>query len=305
LVLGSTSGGTAMSLGANGTVPAETLGAVGAVAQDAPKVKVTHNGDTKVEVQVTGATPGQPFWLVLGQSDNAGWEASADGKDLGGSSLINGYANAWKVTPTKSSFTATMNWAPQRTVWIALGLSAVGLLACFVLGLLGWRRRRRAREAANDAGGDEAADDTDPTLAFSNPLMAEGGRPRPVDAVVAILVPGIVGAVLARPWVGLACAMGAAVVLFAPRLRMFLALGAPMALLLCALYVIVQQHRFDYVSDLDWPNRFRRINDIAWLAVLLLFTDVLVQWARRRGAGRASTSDDPSADASTTASPDH
>jgi hypothetical protein len=82
--------------------------------------------------------------------------------------LINGYANAWKVTPTKSSFTATMNWAPQRTVWIALAVSTVGLLACLVLGLLGWRRRRRAREAA----GDEAADDTDPSLAFANPLRA-------------------------------------------------------------------------------------------------------------------------------------
>ena len=123
LVLGSTSAGAPMSLGPNGTVPATTLRTS---AADAPTVKVTHNGDTKVEVQVTGATPGQPFWLVLGQSDNAGWEASADGKDLGGSTLVNGYANAWKVTPTKSSFTATMNWAPQRTVWFAIAVSAVG-----------------------------------------------------------------------------------------------------------------------------------------------------------------------------------
>lgn len=61
-----------------------------------------------------------------------------------------------------------------------------------------------------------------------------------------------------------------------------LTLGAPSALVLCALYVVVQQHRYDYVSDLDWPSRFSRVNDLAWLAVLLLFTDVLVQWARRR-----------------------
>jgi len=293
LVLGSTSAGAPMSLGPRGTVPATTLRTSTA---EAPTVKVTHNGDTKVEVQVTGATPGRPFWLVLGQSDNAGWEASADGKDLGGSTLINGYANAWKVTPTKSSFTATMNWAPQRTVWFAIAVSAVGLLACLGLGLLGWRRRRRAREA-----GDETGDDTDATLAFSNPLLAGGARPRPVDAVVAIVVPGIAGAVLARPWVGLVCAIAAALVLFAPRLRMFLTLGAPMALLLCAIYVIVQQHRYDYVSDLDWPNRFQRINDVAWLAVLLLLTDVLVQWARRRGVGQDSrrrAQPDPSAVAS-------
>jgi len=65
--------------------------------------------------------------------------------------------------------------------------------------------------------------------------------------------------------------------------------------------VIVQQHRYDYVSDLDWPNRFQRINDVAWLAVLLLLTDVLVQWARRRGVGQDSrrrAQPDPSAVAS-------
>jgi hypothetical protein len=289
-----------MPLGANGTVSA---GLLGTFAQDAPKVKVTHNGDTKVEVQVTGATPGRPFWLVLGQSDNAGWEASADGQDLGGSSLINGYANAWKVTPTKSSFTATMNWAPQRTVWIALAVSTVGLLACLVLGLLGWRRRRRAREAA----GDEAADDTDPSLAFANPLRAEGARPSIGDAVVVVLGAGIVAAVLARPWVGLVCALAAALVLWWPRLRPLLTLGAPAALMLCALYIVVQQHRYDYVSDLDWPNRFQRINDVAWLAVLLLLTDVLVQWARRRGARRGAGQESrPSSmpDASAAASPD-
>jgi hypothetical protein len=124
---------------------------------------------------------------------------------------------------------------------------------------------------------------------------------------VVVLGAGIVAAVLARPWVGLVCALAAALVLWWPRLRPLLTLGAPAALMLCALYIVVQQHRYDYVSDLDWPNRFQRINDVAWLAVLLLLTDVLVQWARRRGAGRgagqdASRSSMP--DASAAASPD-
>ncbi|MFN8028574.1 MAG: alpha-(1-_3)-arabinofuranosyltransferase family protein [Acidimicrobiia bacterium] len=310
LVLGSDADGAAMTLGAQGTVP-DTLLASSATA--APKVKVTHNGDTKVEVSVTGATPGKPFWLVLGQSDNAGWEATADGKDLGGSTLINGYANAWKVTPTKASFTATMNWAPQRTVWIALAVSTLVFLVCLVLGLLGWRRRRLARRTSTDA---DDVDAVDPSLAFANPLRAEGSRPRPVDAVVTILGAGITGAVLARPWVGLVCAVAAALVLWRADLRLLLTFGAPMSLALCALYIVVQQHRYDYVSDLDWPNRFTKINDLAWLAVLLLFTDVLVQWARRRGErdraqrtpelspdpGPAPATDQP--DASTAASPD-
>ena len=37
-----------------------------------------------------GAT--KPFWLVLGQSNNAGWRATVDGKELGESTLADGYA---------------------------------------------------------------------------------------------------------------------------------------------------------------------------------------------------------------------
>ncbi len=81
-----------------------------------------------------------------------------------------------------------------------------------------------------------------------------------------------------------------------------LTLAAPAALVLCAVYIVVQQHRYGYVSDLHWPNRFQRINDVAWLTVLLLFTDVLVQWARRRASRPAP---DPALDGSAAAPPDH
>ena len=112
------------------------------------------------------------------------------------------------------------------------------------------------------------------------------------DAVGVVTAAGITGAVLARPWIGLLCALAAGLVLAWPRLRPVLTLGAPAALVACALYIVVQQHRYDYVSDLDWPNRFHRVNDVAWLAVLLLLTDVLVQWARRRGQRRTAAPDD-------------
>ena len=49
-----------------------------------------------------------------------------------------------------------------------------------------------------------------------------------------------------------------------------------------ALYVVVQQYRYDYVADLDWPGRFTSINNLAWLAVVLLLADVVVE--RVRGA---------------------
>ncbi len=134
---------------------------------------------------------------------------------------------------------------------------------------------------------------TDDIPAFANPLRAAGARPSPIDAVVVVPPRGSSARLLARPWVGLLCALAAGLVLAWPRLRPVLTLGAPgRAASLCALYIVVQQHRYDYVSDLDWPNRFHRVNDVAWLAVLLLLTDVLVQWARRRGQRRTAAPDD-------------
>ena len=74
LVLGSEADGAAMTLGDGGTVPDAVLAGT---STDAPRVEVTRASDTRVEVTVHGATPGTPMWLVLGQSDNAGWQASA------------------------------------------------------------------------------------------------------------------------------------------------------------------------------------------------------------------------------------
>ena len=110
---------------------------------------------------------GTPFWLVLGESNNAGWEASVDGKNVGGSTLVNGYANGWLVHPTAGTFSVTLRWTPQRTVWIALGVSALAFLVCLFLAL----RRRRG-----SAPPDDDVPDDDRVLRFTNPLVATGDR---------------------------------------------------------------------------------------------------------------------------------
>ena len=61
------------------------------------------------------------------------------------------------------------------------------------------------------------------------------------------------GAVLSDWWVGLLAGALVALVALRPRLRLLITIGAPLALAVCALYVIVQQHRHHYPSDLDWP----------------------------------------------------
>jgi hypothetical protein len=268
LVLGSDAGGTTMRLGERGALPTSvTQVATAAGAQ--PRVEVTSKGSTKIDLTVRGARKGTPFWLVLGQSDNAGWEATVDGTNIGGSTLVDGYANGWPVRPPSSSFHVTLTWTPQQKVWIALAVSALALVLCVVLAL----RRRRA--PTPDDGGDEV-------LAFGSPLVATGDRPGVARILMGALAVVVIGALLSDWWVGLVAGGLVAVVAWWPRARVLITLGAPLALGACALYVIVQQHRYGYPSDLDWPPQFTRINEIAWLAVILLLADVVVERVRRR-----------------------
>jgi hypothetical protein len=104
---------------------------------------------------------------------------------------------------------------------------------------------------------------------------------------VGALAVGVVGAVLATWWVGLVAAALVALVAFVPRLRFVITLGAPLALAACAAYVVVQQYRYDYPADLDWPGKFYGINNLAWLAVILLLADLVVMHVRRRATARA------------------
>src|SRR5207248_1658516 len=99
---------------------------------------------------VTGATG--PFWLVVGQSQSDGFKASVDGHSIGGSSLVDGYANGWLVNPNgKTELTVTVDWTPQRLVNIALVLSAIAALACVVAAIVD-RGTRRAGLLVADPG---------------------------------------------------------------------------------------------------------------------------------------------------------
>ncbi len=96
-------------------------------------------------VDIAGHTDGKPFWLVLGESHNRGWQARLNGHDLGAPTLVDGYANAWYVQPDHAGpISLALEWAPQRYIWIALALSVAGILLCGAI-LFFTRRRRTAR----------------------------------------------------------------------------------------------------------------------------------------------------------------
>ncbi len=146
LAFSSAAGGGAAPIAAGGQL-------AGPPATGTPPVHVVSQSPTSMQLSVTGITTSTaPFELVMGQSVNAGWTATAGGTSLGAPELLDGFANGWTVTPAAlagaldhGQLTVSLRFAPQRSVNIALILSALALVACIVLAI----RARPPQEARN------------------------------------------------------------------------------------------------------------------------------------------------------------
>jgi arabinofuranan 3-O-arabinosyltransferase len=276
LVLRSGAGGTAARSGA-GTLVDE---ATAAVAQEQttpqptsqPTVEVVGEGHDHATVRVTGATPDEPFWLVLGQSHNPGWTATADGEGLGEPELVDGFANGWLVTPTSENFEVDLRFAPQQRVNVAIVLSLVAALVCLALVL---RRPRTVVDAPSSL-----AEPYSSVLAF----RYDGALPTRRTALWTGVGVGLIGLVLAGPGVGIIVGLAAGIGARHETFRRWLLLASPAALAACALYVLYIQVRWSPDPSFDWPIEMRRPHPIGWLAVLLLVADVIVDrvWQARR-----------------------
>jgi arabinofuranan 3-O-arabinosyltransferase len=258
---------------------------VAAHAPTAATVNVVHNGDTKLTARVQGAT--QPFWLVLGESSSPGWHAHiVGGHDLGSSQLVDGYANGWLVTPPASgSFNVVFEWTPQRQVWAAIWLSLLGVILC--LGIIGftWVRRRSVMTTATTA----LPADNEIDLAWS---VGAPGVPTRVRWLAPLLV-GLLSALVVAPWVGVLTAIVAFVVIARPRLRPIVML-APAALLgMCGVYIVIQQYRYRYPPVFEWPTVFPHARTLAWIAVVLLMADAVVEILRGRSNPKTGPGPEP------------
>jgi hypothetical protein len=107
---------------------------------------------TGVRVRVS-----QPSWLVLGESFSSGWRATCNGHSLGTPTVIDGFANGWRIGPSCRS--VSLSFAPQT--FVSAGLIA-GALACAVLLLVLILRHPRSQPAP--ASGDLPVDQADASM---------------------------------------------------------------------------------------------------------------------------------------------
>jgi len=177
LVLDSAPGGAALAPTAGGRAQPVQSGT-------GPALTVRHPTATSATVVVHH--PAGPFWMVLGESTNAGWHATTSGTDLGPPALLDGYANGWYVTPVHpgQDMVITLTWTPQHSVDLALVASAAALAVCLALAC--WPRRLRRRRGGR-GGGDGGRFLTVPGTESGDP-----GRGAPVP--VAVPVPAADGA---------------------------------------------------------------------------------------------------------------
>jgi hypothetical protein len=241
-------------------------------ARAAPTVTVVGEGHDHMEVEVSGATPGEPFWLVLGQSYNEGWGASIDGEELADPELVDGFANGWQVLPGAESFVVELRFAPQQRVNLAMVVSVVAAAACLLLCI----RRPRAAVLAPSA----LAEPYGSVLAF----RYDGALPSFRAAVVTGLGMGLVSFALAGPAVGLGVGLAAGIGARHETFRRWLLLASPAALGLAGLYVLYIQVRHSPMPGFEWPIEMDRVHPLGWAAVLLLVADVIVDrvWQARR-----------------------
>ncbi|MET0629047.1 MAG: alpha-(1-_3)-arabinofuranosyltransferase family protein [Acidimicrobiia bacterium] len=256
-----------LSSGRDGqAAPVELLGAPR--SESGAKVRIVSEGPTSYDLKV--ATDGTPFWLVLGQSQSDGWEASVEGASIGMSTMVDGYANGWKIRPSAAgTIDISLRWTPQSVVWVGIALSIAAVLACLTVVALTWRRRRAQADAA--AVTLMSAPEAQPASRYV------GGAPSVRATVVLALGAAVGAALVSRWWIGLVVGAATALAGTTSRGRILLSGGAPVALAIGALF--------------DVP-------ELGWLAVTLLAADVVLGWWRERATRRnAPDAEEPEAEA--------
>ena len=270
-----------------GTPGVDTLATPPGDGPEPPRTVTGRTGRISWQARVSDAR--DPYWVVLGQSYGPGWTAeTSDGRSLGPPTLINGFANGWRVDPAEygADVTINMTWAPQKFIWLGLGASALGVFLCIAL-IVGRPRRRRGPADTDDAPTVvPAAREIDRATAMTPvgaPPLAVDGPPLGVrPSVVAAAVTGVLALVFGGPFVGLGVAVVTLVAL-ATRRGQTVARAACLGLFGASIaFIVGRQARNDYQVDFNWMERFEVTHAWAVAATMLLAVEVVVDAWRAR-----------------------
>lgn len=259
-----------------------TLGSPGpssTVAAPAPaEVSTTRTSRGSYDLSVDALDA--PAWLVLGQSMNDGWHLTSDGKDLGPPLLVNGFANGWLLDPTVvgENPRMTLEWTPQRIVWLALVLSALGFILCLVLAL--WPPRRQPRDPSH-------AQPMSPVAIGLTDAFGASVTWRTTMLLGALSAAA--SFLLITPWWWSVVVGGLAIGAMRSRrgwvILRFACLGT---FALAAAFVVAKQWRNEFPDDFDWPQKFGLVHPLGMVSALLLGVELSVEAIRagwRRTAG--------------------
>lgn len=222
-----------------------------------PAVEVTSDGPASVSATVEST--GDPFWIVLDESVNDGWDLDVEDASVDGPRAVDSYAAGWFVQPRRSGELAVRaTFEPQRSVNVALALSGLGVVLCLALLVAGRRGRQQ------------------PVHGRPPPWLGLGGHGPPSWA--ATVGAAVAAAVLVDPiW-----AVPAAVAMAASRRLPILARAVPVLVIGAAFaMVVVDQARTGSPAAFGWPGQHVDAHRLAMLGLVLLLVTAL---ADRRSA---------------------
>ncbi len=200
-------------------------------------------------------------WLILGEGLNEGWEAIADGTDLGPPRQISGGFNGWWLPGSTSPVTVTMTWTPQRTMWIGMILAVLAVLACAVLVAVGLARRDRSSETMST-----------PTAPVPYWPIEPVGRRRSVVAAIALIALTFI--TISPTYAVLAAVVGVVIVVLE---RPQVAGVASIALVSgVGALIIRRQLRYRLVANPSWPAAFDDLHRLGLFVVVLLLVATIL-----------------------------
>lgn len=256
--------------------PGQTSGPLVAATDEhpepaAPVVSIDTQNQTTIDATVSGATPGEPFWLVLAEGHDDGWALDSEQADADGPHLVNGFANGFLVTPTQADFVVQLRFLPQNRVEVGLLVSLLGVIAAIALLMLPTRLIEPLPIPRQEP------------LRRLRAFTWEGALPRRRDAQVLGAVAGLVAVLVVGVPLGVALGVVAGV---AARRESWRWLFTSLPALLVAgvgVYVLGLQFRNELPPGMTWPEETGAGHRLALLAALLLAVDVAIDrlWARR------------------------